>query len=274
MDTNKNNNGSDMDTQELAERLLVIKNLQGSVDVVKDTNRREESLLKLWKFMFEIVFVVLIFAAFKILAFVSFWQAHYRDFITFIEKYRNTLDSNGKAVYAGPRGLTTALALESNILLLTFDNAYFPESMYMLYATPSLNEYLSKPGGENIPQLMYILSIEGTPEIGKLNATQIICTAIKQLFPDFDDNMCGSVCSVNSGNASMPFGQRMLNGAVQNGASGGMVGHVIGVGLNPGMGAALGIVGGIAVGAVSAYLEQKQADDICSLGRKYCNNQS
>lgn len=273
-----------MEQQELAERLLVIRNLQDSVDVVQKTNKKEESLLKLWKFVFEIVFVLMLFMALKVITFVSFWKAHYRDFIAFMDKISSTLGDNGMPIYTGPKGTITALALESNILLLTFSNPYFPEAMFMLFATPELAAMLDKPGGQNIPQNMYLMSLEGTANDGRLNATEIVCRGITKQFPDFDNSMCGSVCSVKAANASMPFGQRVLNSSMQSAANGGMVGHVVASGIyvskdysaaaEVGWGASIGVVAGLGLGVLGAYLEQQQANDICDAGRKFCNNKS
>lgn len=255
---------------ELAERLLVVDNLKKSVQVIKDTNRKEESLLKLWKFLFETMSVVLVILAIKIISFISFWKAHYREFIAFIEKYRTMTDENGRQIYTGPSGLMTALSLESNILQLTFANKFLPEALFILYSTPTMYEIVQKEGGEKILQNVYMLSIEGTPSSGKLNAPQLACQGIKMQFPDFDDSTCGSVCGVKAANASMPLGQRLIDGITQNSTTVGMIGHIA---MGP-LGAGAGLLVGAGIGALSAYLQDRDAKDICSRGRKYCQSKT
>lgn len=133
----------------LAEHAITIREMREATRLVEETNRKEKTLLRFWKIMFEIIAATILFIVLKIITFVSYWKAHYRGFIAFVDKYSNMKNpTTGEMYYTGPGGLITALALESPILRLTFVNKFFPEALFYLYSTKDLNKYLSELGGE------------------------------------------------------------------------------------------------------------------------------
>lgn len=261
-----------------ATRALIVGDLNRAVAVVQETTQKEEMLLKMWKFLFEFVGVLLVLGALKVVSFVSFWKAHYRDFIAFIDKYRSMTRKDGTTAFGGPSGLMLALSLQNNILQLFMPSPYLAEALFYLYSTPSLNAVLTEPGGENVLQNMFEIAIAGTPDTPRPNANQIVCLGIRRQFTDFNEGLCGSVCDVAASNASMTIFERMVNNVSQSGTNGGMIGHMVGSAasgfISAGPMAVIGLVVGCTIGVAQSFLQDKQAKDICAAGRTYCARSS
>jgi hypothetical protein len=236
-----------------------------------------------WHTVLRVAVFVLAMLALKVLSFVSYTKANYREFINFVDTINERASrvaslSWSSTLYTGPSGLRLALALNSTLVNWTLSNEYTAEAMYIAYSTPATQSKLLSSDGPTFLQSIYETAALGAlPEdsqssvLGKqLDAPGIVCTAYEHTFgtkpPD-----CEQSCTSGLASGQASAAAEYANSATQSGTNFAMLGHVVGTGLGYGTGFTVAAaVAGIALGVVQTQLDQEGKKKRCEQAQSLC----
>lgn len=253
-----------------AEKRAILKEQAGNITALRKKTVLDEKRQKLWKTILIASASVLGITALRFLSFRSLVKAQYRDFIKFIDKYRTTMGPNGAPLYTGKSGITTAMALESGLFSVFFNNRLLPEALFIAVTTDPFRGLFKEEGGENFLEEIYKVSIEGTPDNKELNSITMVCRAATLVFGSKFTECPVSSCHPST---SKSFGMKLAHSVIESSTNAAFAGQGISAAMAGGhgvAGAGIGLLVGAGIGVAASFIQKEEHETECAEKRKYC----